>query len=121
MSSNESEYRSAPHTKGNLTANRITITPFRHLLPSDVFGSSSKHTPSQAALKLQWRHHTVETDIPTYPPPKSGPREFFRSRSFARLFLEGSGAAVGDQVIFERISSHEFRLRLEKQDGTVVQ
>lgn len=120
MSSHEYEYRSAPLTAGNFKASRITITPFRHLLPTDVLGSSSKHTPAPAALKLHWRHHAVETDIPAYPVPKNGPRGFFRSRSFARLFLEGSGAEVGDQVIFERISSYEFRLHLEKLDGTIV-
>lgn len=120
MGNYDAEYRSAPLTAGNFKANRITITPFRHMLPPDVFGSNNRHTPSPAALKLHWRHHAVDTDIPAYPAPKNGFRGFFRSRSFARLFLEGSGAEVGDQVIFERISSHEFRLHLEKPDRTIV-
>lgn len=120
MNNDVQEYRSAPLAAANFKANRIQIIPFRHLLPSDVFGSNDKHFPARASLKLQWKHHTIETDIPAYKPPKNGPREFFRSRSFARIFLEGSGAEVGDSVIFEKIGSHEFRLHLEKPDGTRV-
>jgi len=51
------EYRSAPITAGNFKASRITVTPFRHLLPTDVFGSNDKSDPAPALLKLRWRHH----------------------------------------------------------------
>jgi len=110
------EYRSRPITAGNLKAFRITLTPFRHLLPPDVIGSNDRHSPAAAALRLRWRHHAVDTDIPSYPHGK-GPRGFFRSRSFAELFLSDSGAEVGDVVIFEQLGSHECRLYLEKPSG----
>lgn len=115
------EYKSSPLRPANFKANRIQITAFRHLLPADVFGSNDKNYPAVASLKLSWRNHTVETDIPAYSAPKSGPREFFRSRSFAKLFLEDSGAEVGDRVVFEKVGSHEFRLHLEKPDGKRVE
>lgn len=120
MIENMQEYKSSPLTAANFKANRVTITPFRHLLPPGVFGSSNKDSPAPELLKLLWRHHAVETDIPSYPSPNGKPRGFFRSRSFARLFLEDSGAEVGDSVIFEKAGSHEFRLHLEKLDGTRV-
>ena len=115
-----SEYRSPPLTPANFKARRITITPFLHLLPSDVIGSSNKNFPAKELLKLRWRQHAVETDIPSYPDPSGGPRGFFRSRSFVRTFLEDSGAEVGDRVVFEKLGSHEFRLHLEKPDGTLI-
>ncbi|MDE4272742.1 hypothetical protein PXK58_01975 [Phaeobacter gallaeciensis] len=110
------EYRSAPITEGNLKASRITVTPFRHLLPADVIGSNNKDDPAPAALKLHWRHHLVETDIPRYPHGK-GPRGFFRDRAFAKLLLTDSGAEAGDVVIFEKLGSHAFRLHVEKPSG----
>lgn len=110
------EYRSAPLTAGNLKASRITVTPFRHLLPGDVIGSNDKRDPAPAALTLRWRHHAVETDIPRYPHGK-GPRGFFRDRTFAKLVLADSGAEVGDVVIFEKLGFHEFRLHVEKPSG----
>ncbi|MDF1716177.1 MAG: hypothetical protein P1U75_05830 [Antarcticimicrobium sp.] len=50
-------------------------------------------------------------------PHGKGPREFFRSRSFAKLVLSDSGAEIGDVVIFEKLGSHEYRLHLEKPSG----
>ncbi|KAF0676280.1 hypothetical protein [Profundibacterium mesophilum] len=110
------EYRSAPITEGNLNAFRITVTPFRHLLPHDVIGSNDKADAAPSALKLHWRHHSVATDIPRYPHDKA-PRGFFRDRSFAKLVLDDSGAEVGDTVVFEKLGSHEFRLHVEKPSG----
>jgi len=110
------EYRSAPLTREAMNATRITITPFRHHLPPDVVGGSSKRDVAARTLTLHYGTLTTEADLPT--DSRTGkPRTFLRDRGeFIRRIMED--AQVGDVVIFEQISTYEYRLHLERPDGT---
>jgi len=112
------EYRSKPLSKTNLSENHVYITPFRHLLPPDVFGSSDRQRPAARLVTLRWRHERTETDVPAHSNGK--PRTFFRDRTLIPRFLADSGAVIGDVVIFEQRSPVEFVLHLERADGTRI-
>lgn len=112
------EYRSAPLTPEAMAATRITITPFRHQLPVDIVGGSSKRDAAARTLTLHYGPRTTEADLPT--DSRTGkPRAFLRNRGeFTRRIMED--AQVGDVVIFEQISIYEYRLHLERPDGTRI-
>jgi HNH endonuclease len=114
------EYRSAPLTASALNPRvlRITVTPFIRDLPSDAIGGSTKDDTAPHPLTLQWRDLSAEADIPTKRGDRSTFRGFLRHRgALTRRFFEETNAQPGDVVIFEQLSSHEFRLHLEKPDG----
>ncbi len=112
------EYRSKPLSKTNLSENHVYITPFRHLLSPEVFGSNDRHQPATRLVTLRWRQEHAETDVPAHTNGK--PRTFFRDRTLIPRFLADSGAAIGDVVIFVQRGSVEFALHLERADGTRV-
>jgi hypothetical protein len=116
------EYRSAKLTKSALAPDvlRITITPFVDQLPEDAIGGSNRNDTAAHPLTLHWRELRVEADLPTYRNSRR-PRGFLRHRgAFTKRFFEDSGAEIGDIVIFEQLTAHEFRLHLEKPDGRRV-
>lgn len=117
-SSINTEYRSAPLTPEAMAATRITITPFRHQLPPDIVGGSSKREAAARTLTLHYGTHKTEADLPT--DSRTGkPRTFLRDRGeFTRRIMED--AQVGDVVIFEQVSTYEYRLHLQRPDGTRV-
>lgn len=88
--------------------------------PSDIYGGSTKAELAPSMLMVRWRDAFIETDIGTYA-KAGGSRGFLRHRGwFVRAFYSESGARAGDVVVFERLGEYEFRLHLEKPDGTRV-
>ena len=101
-----------------MKATRITITPFRHHLPPDIIGGPSKRDAALRTLTLHYDHLTTEADLPT--DSRTGkPRTFLRNRGeFTRRILDD--AQVGDVVIFEKLGTFEYRLYLERSDGSRI-
>ncbi len=116
------EFRCAPLTLSALKPDvlRITVTPFIDKLPKDVIGGPAKDDPAPSFLTLHWRDQTIETDLPTHRHNDSI-RGFIRHRGdFTKALFEEGGAEVDDVIIFEQLGSHEFRLHLEKPNGSRV-
>lgn len=117
------EFRSAPLTESALKPDvlRITITPFIRDLPRDAIGGSTRQEAAARPLTLHWRELTAEADIPTKKGDRSTFRGFLRHRGeLTRRMFEDAEAEPGDIVVFEQLGSHEFRLHVEKPDGTRV-
>ncbi len=112
----KTEYRSAPLTPEAIGATRITITPFRQYLPTDIIGGSSKRDAAKRKLTLHYGQLTTEADLPT--DSRTGKaRTFLRNRGeFTRRIMDD--ARVGDVVVFEQIGTYEYRLHLERPDGS---
>ncbi|MBN9674121.1 HNH endonuclease [Salipiger bermudensis] len=117
------EFRSAPLTESALKPDvlRITITPFIRDLPTDAIGGSTRQEAADRPLTLHWRELSTQADIPTKKDDRSTFRGFLRHRGeLTRRMFEDSKAEPGDVVVFEQLGSHEFRLHIEKSDGTRV-
>lgn len=117
------EYRSAPLTESALKPDvlRITITPFIRDLPRDAIGGSTRDELADRPLTLHWRELTTTADIPTKKGDRSTYRGFLRHRGeLTRRMFADADAAPGDVVVFEQMGSHEFRLHVEKPDGTKI-
>lgn len=117
------EFRSAPLTESALKPDvlRITITPFIRDLPTDAIGGSTRQESAERPLSLHWRELNAQADIPTKKDDRSTFRGFLRHRGeLTRRMFEDAKAEPGDVVVFEQLGSHEFRLHVEKTDGTRV-
>ena len=117
------EYRSAPLTALALRPDvlRITITPFIRHLPPDAVGGSTVNDMAPRPLTLHWRDLSVTADVPTKKGDRSSFRGFLRHRGvLTRTIFEEAKAAPGDVVVFEQLASHEYRLHVEKPDGTRI-
>lgn len=99
-------------TEANIKFGHIYITSFRHLLPADVFGGSTRNSPPSRRISIKYQDLSVETYVPTT--EEGAPRNFFQSRSFVRAFFEETGASLGDVVTFEQVSPYEFNLSLRR-------
>lgn len=99
-------------TEANLKSGHIYITSFRDQLPRDVFGGSTRNSPSANRVSIEYEDLRVETYVPTM--EDGAPRNFFQNRSFVRAFFEETGASVGDVVVFHQLSPYQFRLSLRK-------
>lgn len=113
------EFRSDALKPGNFKANRITITPFIDQLPKDAIGGSDKTDQGTSLIALRWRDIEIQTDIPTDKDNRDVFRGFFRHRGKLNSAVM-EVADVGDVVIYERLGTHEFRLHVEKPDGTRI-
>lgn len=109
-------------TPGNFTLKgkrpHIYITPFYRLLPSDVFGGTTKYDPAPRSVRLEFGALMTDTFVPT--DQKGRPRTFFQDRVFVREFFSRTRAAPGDTVLFELMTPYHFRLSLRKPGGKVV-
>ncbi|MBD9529143.1 hypothetical protein [Paracoccus sp. PAR01] len=93
-------------TAGNLRNSHIYVTPFKHLLPTDIFGGSNKDEPASRMAVIHYGAVTpVESDIPN-------DKNLFRNRSWAREFLARTGARPGDIVRFEASEPHTYHISL---------
>lgn len=113
------EFRSAPLNSSNFKARRITITPFIRQLPTDAIGGSDDTDLATRLITLRWHDIREDTDIPTRNNNRNSFRGFFRHRGKLNTAIL-SIAEVGDVIIFERLGSYEFRLHIEKPDGTRI-
>ncbi len=86
----------------------IYITPFKHMLPKDIFGGSNKAdlAPRRATL-LYGNAAPIESDVPC-------DKNMFRDRAGAREFLARSGARAGDVVRFEESAPYTYHISLMK-------
>lgn len=84
----------------------IYITPFKHLLPKDIFGGSNKFDLAPRRATLHYGSAApIESDIP-------GDKNMFRDRAGAREFLARSGARAGDVVRFEESTPYTYHISL---------
>ncbi|WP_347140245.1 hypothetical protein [Paracoccus sp. SSK6] len=93
-------------TAGNLKNGHIYVTPFKHLLPKDIFGGTNKaDLAPRRALLHYGTAIPIESDIP-------GDKNLFRDRAGARAFLASSGARAGDIVRFEESAPYTYHITL---------
>lgn len=86
----------------------IYITPFKHMLPKDIFGGTSKADLAPRRAILHYGNALpIESDVPC-------DKNMFRDRAGAREFLARSGARAGDIVRFEESAPYTYHISLVK-------
>ncbi|WP_265545502.1 hypothetical protein [Roseomonas mucosa] len=96
-------------TGGNIRNGHFYLHSVKHLLPADVLGGSNSSAAAPSRLQVTFDViGPIETDV-------AADKMILRERSAIRRFFEQTGAKEGDFLLFERISSHEFRISLRRK------
>lgn len=98
-------------THANIKYGHIYLSSILDAFPEDTIGGTNKMQSANATLSIDWGGKSlVETDI-------DGRKKIFRARAWVRDFFDRNSVRAGDDLVFERIATRVFKVRVKHRAG----